>query len=142
MNDPLAQSVPVVTVIRWIARLLSLALVALLVLIAVGESWNSPIPWTRLGPLELAMFASLGMALFGLLMAWRWERTGALMNIIGTTLFTLPIIAKEGFPFRFFWIEAALAGFGLAFLLCWWSDRLRKSSSQNRKEDPCRTISE
>jgi len=120
-----------ITLVRWTARLLSLALVSLLVFIGVGESWNSPIPWTHLRPIELFMFAALGLALFGLLMAWRWELTGALMNIIGTALFTLGIMIKLGPHFRFFWIEGALSLFGLMFLLCWDSDRRRKPAVQD-----------
>lgn len=141
MNGPIQRSAPVIIAIRWTARILSLPLVALLVIIGVGESWASPIPWTRLSPLELGMFAALGLALFGLLAAWRWELAGALMNIGGPTLFTLGIIAKKGLHFRFFWIEAALASFGLMFLFCWFSDRQGKSNILNRKEAPCRTVS-
>jgi len=135
MNAEKPGSGTVVNTARWTVRVVSLALVALLVLIGVGESWNSPIPWTRLSPLDLAMFVALGLALFGLLIAWRWELTGALLNIAGTTLFTLGIIAKRGLQFKFFWIEGALAGFGFVFLLCWWSDRRRAKALRKGKED-------
>jgi dipeptide/tripeptide permease len=128
MNTPSFRSAPSVLAVRWTARTLSLVLVALLVLIAVGESWNSPIPWARLSALELAMFAALGLALFGLLAAWRWERAGALASIAGTTLFTLGLIARKGLHFQFFWIEGALAAFGLMFLYCSWSDRRRPAA--------------
>jgi len=137
MNDNAPNTSPLIPVIRWTARILSLALVILLMIIAVGESWNSPIPWTHLRPLELGMFGALGLALFGLLVAWRWELIGALMNLGGTTLFTLGLIALKGLHFRFFWIEGALALFGLMFLLCWASNRRQGSPQLLQKEDLC-----
>ena len=136
MNVPGKTSGTAIPVIRWTARILSLVFVILLMIIFVGETWNKPVPWPALDAGKWYLMASLAVTVLGLLLAWRWELAGALMNIGGTLAFATPLIAERGLHADA-WILAPLTGFGWMFLLCWWSDRRRGPSLPMRKEELC-----
>ena len=72
-----------VKILRWIARIWSLFGLALALLIAFS---SDPYAVNPIQPHEVFMLSLWGIAILGLILAWRWERFGALLTII-----TMPI---------------------------------------------------
>ena len=96
------------TVFRWTARLLGCALLALVVLIAVGE--GMPNPWTQ--PLLIQVgFLAMAVLMGGMVAAWRWELTGAAISLTGWCLFVGAVVPLA----RMNWFVAALAVPGLLY---------------------------
>lgn len=67
---------------RWIARILALVAVGLFVFFAIdfGAQVFPTLSW---GPQGIPLLAALGIALAGVLVAWRWELAGGLMTVAG-----------------------------------------------------------
>ena len=78
--------------LRWPARVCGLLLVGVFGLFAVGEGFN-PLALTASEMVACALFAP---ALLGLLVAWRWERTGGLMTVSGMVAFGLWGVVERG----------------------------------------------
>jgi len=110
-----------VTIVRWIARIWSVLLcaIALLVIIVPDPYAVKPVPLTDW--VELGLY---GVALVGLLIAWRWEGLGGAIAVAG--------VVGHGMAFRIFrgyWglrLRPSSALLGLVFLLpavlflvCW-----------------------
>ena len=72
------------TIFRWIGRVFGLVLIGLTLLIATGE--GMPNPFTQ--PLVIQIgFLAMALVLLGILLAWRWELSGAIMSLAGWVLF-------------------------------------------------------
>lgn len=113
-----------VTVLRWAARLWSLALLGFFVLVIFipDPSLVGPVPVSE--QVELGLY---GVALLGLLLAWRWEALGALIALAG--------VLGQDIAFRLFrgyWFHSMGASLVLMlafivpavlFLLCWYLSR-------------------
>jgi hypothetical protein len=102
---------------RWVARAWSLLIVAFVVMMVVTPDpyATEPVPaedWFLLGV--------WGVAVLGLVVAWRWERTGALITI-GTMFLREPIwvILKGGWLVNFLIVWVALVPPAVLFLLSW-----------------------
>ena len=105
----------IVTTIRWVARVWSILIfvVALLIVIAPDPNVVQPVPLTDW--IELGFY---WVSIIGLLLAWRWESLGGATAIIG--------IAGHAVAFRIFrgnWFVQTLPIFvlglpGILFLLC------------------------
>jgi len=76
-------------VLRWMARILGVVLVALTVLIAIGE--GLPNPLTQPFIIQIGFYA-LGLVLLGILLAWRWEFSGGMISLVGWVVF---LVAEE-----------------------------------------------
>lgn len=104
-------------ILRWTARIWSLlVLIIALVVIFTPDSYAAePVPlkdWFLLG--------LLNAAILGLLIAWRWERLGALITISASFLRDLSYIILNGRWHTFlliFWIGALPPA--LLFLAAW-----------------------
>lgn len=92
-----------VKILRWTARIWSLAALALALMVAL-----SPDPYaTEAVPFKDYFILSLwGIAILGLVIAWRWERLGAWIAIITMTL-------------RELIYEVVNGGWDISFLLVW-----------------------
>jgi len=108
----------VVTVARWTARLVSVALLALLVAFAVGEGLPNPLGQPIV--VNLLSVAMLTM-MVGLIIAWKWEGVGGLLILGGFGFF-----AAVNHGIRLNVVFGPMVVTGLLFLLCWW--RTRKAS--------------
>jgi hypothetical protein len=113
-----------VVVIRWIARAWSLFALALALLIAFSPDPHATQPPTGL---EIFMLSLWGLAILGLILAWRWEQVGALI-----TLFTMPIreilffVIYREWTINFLLIWALVVPPAVLFLVVWHMDRKNK----------------
>jgi hypothetical protein len=103
------------TMVRWTARILGTALLALIVILAIGEGGPNPLRGSfrehLLGTGILAM-------LIGQIVAWRWERTGSLLILGGFALFAIVnpgVRLNSSLVVSGPWLVT-----GLLYGLCWW----------------------
>ncbi len=113
----------VVTVFRWIARILGLALIAP---VFFNAGWA--IQHGNLNPFatslhdNLIMLAGWTMSL-GLLVGWKWEGIGGLLTLGGFTASFA--INRGGSPTV---VDVAWLVTGLLYLVCWWRGRRSPAS--------------
>jgi hypothetical protein len=120
MNDTRTANVPVLLVLRWVARLSALALAGMVLLFAIGEGFN---PF-KLKPTELALAVPFWVCWLGFCLGWRWEGLGGLLVVAGVAGFYLVHFAMTGFGhFPRGWAFPAFAGPGVLFLLSWFCRR-------------------
>lgn len=106
----------IITVVRWVARILGILLLGLVVILAIGEAKPEHLR-------EMVLGNALFTILVGLVIAWKWEGLGSLLILGGFTVFaivngsrTLTFHPLHN-PFYAFLIT------GLLFLFCWWKTR-------------------
>jgi len=102
------------TILRWLARALSILTVAILLVFACGEGLN----WSRFTPGELLLFACFPLGLCaGMVVAWWREGLGGGIAVASLVAFYLLDRFWSGsFPRGFAF--AALAVPGFLFLIC------------------------
>lgn len=105
-------------VIRWIARFWAALMAAFILFMAIGD-----VAIDRSGQiLHLTFRESLMMAVFvivflGLILAWKWERLGGWMIVLGMAAFYILDFSFSGdFPRGPFFLIIAFPGF--LFLIC------------------------
>ena len=102
------------TPLRWTARALSAGLVALFVVLVIGEG---PPPFWPLS-LHTLLAALLVACHAGLLIAWRWELVGGLLAMSCMAGFYLVDFANSGFErFPGGWVFPSLFFTGLLFVV-------------------------
>jgi hypothetical protein len=112
-----------VLIIRWVARIWSLVVLVIALLIAF-----SPDPYATGDPLPIRdwLFLSLwSLAIFGLLIAWFWELVGGIITI--TVMFLreiIWIIMTGRWMVNFLIVWVALVPPAILFIIAW---RLEKS---------------
>jgi len=106
------------TVIRWVARLWSIASLLFILAFIVGESLHP----TTTAPITLRdlvglLFFPTGVCL-GMILAWRWEGLGGAITVFSLLAFYAALCVMDGkFP-RGPWF-ALVAAPGIPFLVCW-----------------------
>lgn len=102
----------IVFVSRWTARIISIPLLALVVILILGDGIANPLTAsTRDNLLGLTIL----IMLLGLILGWKWEGLGGLLILAGLALFA---IVNRGLLLNIViapWLFA-----GVAYLLCWW----------------------
>jgi len=68
------------TTLRWTARVLSVGLIGLFLVLLIGEGVPNPLELTLT---ELALFCAVGVMLGGLAAAWRQARIGGAVTLLG-----------------------------------------------------------
>lgn len=99
-------------ILRWTARILSLLMILLTLIFAIGEALTEPHPNAEPTPVFNYLWGFLMLG--GLALAWKWELTGALISLIGfigVGIVNPGALMKPGM--YFFAIPAIL------FLYCW-----------------------
>jgi len=112
-----------VKILRWTSRVWSLLAFMLALMMALGQDPNAT---NTITALEFFMLSLWLVAILGLLLAWRFERLGALITII-----IMPV--REGLYFLFYreWtinfllIWALVIPPAVMYLLVWSKDRKR-----------------
>ena len=108
---------PPVHVLRWIARMLSLASIGLLVAFATsGGDWPTALEWALIACFPVGIVS--GMAI-----AWRFEISGGLVTLASLLAFYAIAIAAAGHAPGGPWF-VAFAAPGLALLGCGVTTRL------------------
>ena len=110
-QQPLAGRSWAVSIIRWMARIVSLLLGVILLLFMIGEG---PPPWYVLLPC-LAVLAGFGVG-------WKYEALGAAIILGMFVYFNAIEYRANGHLLRFGAFHLLLLP-GLAFLFCWIADR-------------------
>jgi len=109
-----------ITIIRWVARILSALFIILCLMFFVGEALVPLIlfpapdatPLTGNAMLQLAL---TGLSLLGLALAWKWEAIG------GSIALAAYVIVGIINPGAFIIFPVPLSA--LLFLACWWIDK-------------------
>lgn len=114
----------VLSTIRWIARVASVASLGALAWLIVGEGFNPlHLPGKEL---VLCLLFPFGVAL-GLALGWRWEGVGGVLSLGCLAGFYGLHFATEGrFPKG--WAFAAMTSPALLFLLSWAARKSKKRS--------------
>jgi len=104
-------------IIRWIARTWATLMAAMILVIFIGEGIHDGIgPFFQLTLKESLMMAAFWITWLGLVLAWKWERTGGSLIIAGMAAFYLIDFGFSGsFPRGPFFLIIALPG--VLFLL-------------------------
>ncbi len=111
-----------VTVVRWTARTIGIALLGLIVAFAIGEGVPNPLRGSV--PENLLTIGLLTM-IAGQILAWKWEGIGSLLILGGLALFA---IVNHGVPLNIVfgpWLFT-----GLLYLVCWWRRPLNGNPTQ------------
>jgi hypothetical protein len=119
--------------IRWIARIWSLPIMGVALLVLVGYAWN----WVTVGvadpyavedypPIEALPPILMFLSVLGLGIAWRWERLGGAISIVfqlavlSLLLIHSPItqdFPRSAVPYLLSMVITIPA---ILFLVCWW----------------------
>ena len=123
-------------VIRWIARIWSIPIIGIALLMLIGYGWN----WVTTGtadpyavedypPIENLIPISLGLSVLGLGIAWRWEGLGGAITIVfhlATLAVNYLVLSRSGHPYL---ITIIVATPGILFLVSWLLSRYVEGSS-------------
>lgn len=110
------------TWLRWGARLLAVALIALIAFFMFGEDLWGTLQTTGLDLVEILLFAALGLAIAGLLVALFREGWGGLVVLAGAAVFiAINSLASGRFRLGIFDVGFVLAA--VLFLLVAWHER-------------------
>jgi hypothetical protein len=102
----------IITVVRWTARIIGIAILGLIVALAIGEGVPNPL---RGSFREHLLGIGILTMLIGQIVAWRWEGIGSLLILGGFALFA---IVNHGVPVNVVfgpWLVT-----GLLYLISWW----------------------
>jgi hypothetical protein len=80
----------IVLTLRWLARLFGLLIAIFYTLMVIGEFTSQHSSGTPT-PLEWAGIALLTLGVAGMLIAWRWELTGAVVSLAALAVFSVLI---------------------------------------------------
>ncbi|MFN2184381.1 MAG: hypothetical protein ACK2UU_10340 [Anaerolineae bacterium] len=106
---------------RWTARLLALVAIGLFVYFAVdfGARVFPALSW---GPQGIPLLVVVGIALAGVLVAWRWELVGGIMTLAGVAGIMALVCLGSGTDMLFcaFLFTLPLLVAGALYLGCCW----------------------
>jgi hypothetical protein len=107
--------------IRWTARIWSIIVIGILILLILGEGINPTFTYEWFGLLFIPFGISIGMIL-----AWWWEGLGGSI-IMGSLLgfYVIHFASTNTFPRGFAWLLFSVPG--ILFLLCWYQSRKVKT---------------
>jgi hypothetical protein len=120
MNLSASGSTRSVTIIRWVARIIGILLMALFLFFFVADCLQKG--RIAIESERILMIVFLLLAFIGLSIAWKWEGIGAasaVAGLIGFNIFAPATVARAG-------IFAVTALYGLPallFLFCWFRTR-------------------
>ena len=122
--------------LRWVGRLLGLTALLFVTWFYIAHiiAGEGPNPF-QMKPIELTQSAVLLLALVGLLIGWRWELIGGILNIAGIAcFFAVNWIAFGAFPGG--WALPAIALPGLCFLGASLLEACKQRHLQSRRSLP------
>jgi len=122
------KSTRLVKILRWVARLWGLVAFVFLVAIFVSPDPHAVNPITLREGFMLSLWA---LTFLALILAWRWERLGALIAIILLPVRELLyILFYREWTINFLMIWAVVLPPAVMFLIAWHSDQKRNGPNQ------------
>jgi peptidoglycan/LPS O-acetylase OafA/YrhL len=119
------------SVMRWTARVLALVAVGLFVYFAVdfGATVFPTLSW---GPQGIPLLLVVGIALAGVLVAWRWELVGGIMAVAGVAGIIALVCLGSGTDMLFcaFLFTLPLLLAGALYLGCCWRTKSVKVAQE------------
>ena len=115
--------------IRWIARIWSVVLLGITLVMIVGHLVVPDPHEVDYPPIENLLPLVMCLSVLGLGLAWRWEGLGGAMSV-GFFLAHLGMywaIRQRFFPLGVLAILSPVLITGMLFLVCWWRTRSRSS---------------
>lgn len=117
---------------RWTARVLALVAVGLFVYFAVdfGARVFPTLSW---GPQGIPLLVVVGIALAGVLVAWRWELVGGIMTLAGVVGIMALVCLGSGTDMLFcaFLFTLPLLVAGALYLGCCWRTKSVKVAQES-----------
>ncbi len=121
------KSTILVKILRWTARVWSLLAFFLALVVALSPDPNATNPITVGAYFMLSLWL---IAILGLLLAWRYERLGALITILVMPIReALYILLNRDWEINFLLIWALVIPPAAMYLLAWSLDRKRETKS-------------
>ncbi|HLA97998.1 MAG TPA: hypothetical protein VJL34_06060 [Anaerolineales bacterium] len=115
--DPSKTTSRAAKLVRWVARLLSLLVLGFALLIFLEPEPNAVEPLPLKDWIELGFY---GLALLGLLLAWRWEGLGGAIAILGVLGNNVAFLILRGYWMGGLLIPAFFVSLpGILFLVYW-----------------------
>ena len=116
-----------VKIIRWIARIWSLVIFAVVLMIIFSPDPHStePVPFE-----DWFLLSLWGVAVLGLLIGWHWELVGGIITIATMFLREVAWVILKGewlLPFLIFWL--AVIPPAILFMVAWGLERKAANSS-------------
>ena len=113
------------TAMRWTARILALLAVGLFVFFAI-ELGARVFPELGWGPQGIPLLIVVGIALAGVVVAWRWELVGGIMTVAGVAGIMALVCLGSGTDMLFcaFLFTLPLLVAGALYLGCCWRTRM------------------
>jgi len=113
------------TLLRWIARVLSGLQIAFCVLSILGDQSS----WETLPMADKMSLAAMGVILLGMLVAWKWELAGGL-TIVGGYL----VLAKIKPAIWDLWAMWIIPFIGVLFLISYQGNRKKTKAARSANE--------
>ncbi len=124
--------------LRWIARLWSVVIIGITLLMLTGYAWN----WVTTGkadpyavegypPIENLIPITLGLSVLGLGIAWRWEGLGGAMTVIfhlATLATHFWALSPRPYPYP---VTIMVATPGILFLVSWLLSRYAEGGNSS-----------
>jgi hypothetical protein len=113
-------AIQTISIVRWLARIIGTFLFLALMGFVLGEGLGGEgFPnFVQLSATELIGFLAMFLIAAGMLMGWKWERLGGLLNLVGVATFlALELIINHRIHFHQ-WPFFILAIPGILYLIC------------------------
>ncbi len=125
MEDPGGSSALLTRRIRWTARIWSLAVIAIAVIVFVGHLGGEDPREVDHPPAENLIPITLCLSVLGLALAWRWEGLGGIVNVgfFAANLSVYSVLHGELLELGVIGILSPIVLPGILFLVCWWRSR-------------------
>jgi hypothetical protein len=122
MNSSQLSEKRLISLLRWLTRIMTVILLLVVLLFVISEGF----PFTQALTLaEKLGFAALAIILAGFVFGWKYEAAGGLLVIAGYIFFC--IINRRILGLGVFSIFPVV---GLSFLFCWWRTKTITAGSK------------
>ncbi len=112
---------PILSVVRWTARIIGTAILLLIMAFAIGE--GVPNPFAQPVRVNL-LFAAMFTMVMGLILAWKWEGIGSLLILGGFAFFA---VVNHGIKLNLAF--GPMLAVGLIYSVCGWMAKRSNRSS-------------
>lgn len=117
-----------VKILRWIARIWSLIVAIVIIMIAVSPDPNST---GQVSSSEIFYLSLYVVSAFGLLLAWKWELLGSIISLLAVITQAISVIIDKGFSFylKIAVIQLVFVIPAIVFIICWQFSRIKPTKN-------------